>query len=147
MDKFSKIIRSEIMASIRSKNTYPELRVRSMAHRLGFRFRLHSQKLPGSPDLVFPSRHKVIFVHGCFWHRHSCPVGRKVPLSNKGYWLSKFIRNKNRDARRIKDLGKLGWDVLVVWECEISDNLALAKKLSTYLGQLSRRRVAAQPNS
>ena len=138
MDKFDKRIRSKIMASIRSKNTSPELRVRSIVHRLGYRFRLHSKKLPGSPDLVFPSRQKVIFVHGCFWHRHNCPVGRKVPLSHKSYWLSKFTRNKKRDARRAKELHKLGWKVLVIWECEIGDCFSVTRKLKAYLGQQSR---------
>lgn len=96
----------------------PELLVRSIAHRLGFRFRLHAKDLPGKPDLVFRSKRKVIFVNGCFWHGHDCKEGRRVPKSNVDYWLSKITRNKERDVAARKQLEADGWDVLTIWECE-----------------------------
>ena len=125
--------RSENMRLIRSKDTSPELKVRSLAHRLGFRFRLHRKDLPGKPDLVFPFRKKVIFVHGCFWHGHDCAEGLRKPKSNRSYWIPKIERNQQRDAENINRLRVAGWDVLVVWECEIKAHEHLAQKLIEFL--------------
>lgn len=125
--------RSRVMAAIRSRNTRPEKFVRSMAHRMGYRFRLHREDLPGSPDIVFPRLMAVILVHGCFWHRHACASGRKQPRSNSRYWARKFIRNKARDARNRQDLKRLGWRVLIVWECEVARPRSLEARLRRFL--------------
>jgi DNA mismatch endonuclease, patch repair protein len=118
MDSMTVAERSERMARIRSKDTKPELRVRQLLHRLGYRFRLHRKDLPGSPDLVFPSRRKVIFVHGCFWHAHdACKVANR-PKSRQSFWDSKFKRNRLRDIANQKALRQHGWRVYTVWECE-----------------------------
>lgn len=138
-DKLTKARRSANMARIKSKDTKPELKVRRAAHALGYRFRLHRSDLPGKPDLVFARRRKVIFVHGCFWHQHadpSCLDGRK-PRSNSSYWDTKLESNLNRDRTANLELQRLGWDVLTVWECELKDDLSLAKRLTEFLG--SRR--------
>ncbi len=129
--------RSWIMRQVKSEDTSPERLVRSLLHRLGYRFRLHRRDLPGSPDIVFPGRKKAIFVHGCFWHGHSCPRGARIPKTNTDYWLKKIARNKERDRQRLEELRSLGWDVLVVWECEIKDIDALRARLSDFLGPLS----------
>lgn len=125
------------MAAIRSTGTKPEMLVRSLVHRLGYRFRLHARDLPGKPDLVFRSRRKVIFVHGCFWHQHaklSCKDGR-APKSNLGYWAGKLARNVTRDARNIEALNALGFRVLVIWECEAAlPDARLAARLRRFLG-------------
>jgi len=110
--------RSEQMRKVRGKDTTPELVVRSLVHRMGYRFRLHRKDLPGSPDLVLPRRDKVIFVHGCFWHRHRCRRGRSMPASRVDYWTRKFERNVARDRRNRRKLRRMGYDVLVVWECQ-----------------------------
>lgn len=124
--------RSRLMSQIRSKNTKPELAVRSLAHRMGYRFRLHSRKLPGTPDLVFASRRKVIFVHGCFWHGHSCLKGRK-PQTREDFWREKMDGNRRRDQRNRRALKALGWSSLVVWECEVKRTDSLRKKISRFL--------------
>lgn len=134
MDTFSPSQRSEIMRRVRSKDTKPELMVRRLVHRLGFRYRLHSERLPGRPDLVFPSRRKVIFVHGCFWHKHSCPAAI-LPKSNRRYWEAKQARNAKRDRRDKRSLRQAGWKVLVVWECERSNVERMQKRLSRFLDQ------------
>jgi DNA mismatch endonuclease (patch repair protein) len=118
MDKVSKEIRSRNMSRIRSKNTTPELIVRRLVHAAGFRFRLHVRGLSGRPDLVFPCLRKIIFVHGCFWHRHSCPNGKVVPVTRREFWSSKLEGNVSRDAAARRQLRREGWKVLVVWECE-----------------------------
>lgn len=110
--------RSAIMRAVRSKDTAPEMVVRRLAHRLGFRFRLHRKDLPGSPDLVFPSRRKVVLVHGCFWHGHSCSRGARQPKANSDYWQAKIVRNVDRDVRNTSALNQAGWEVLIVWECD-----------------------------
>jgi len=102
-------------------------------HRLGYRFRLHRRDLPGCPDLVLPRHRKVIFVHGCFWHRHDCPDGRKLPKSKPEYWAPKLARNAARDARHVHSLSELGWDVLVLWECEMKDAARLSNELKRFL--------------
>jgi DNA mismatch endonuclease (patch repair protein) len=109
------------MSRVRSKDTSPELVVRSLVHRMGYRFRLHRRSLPGTPDLVFPNRRKVIFVHGCFWHRHRngrCPNAR-LPKSRRQFWERKLDANRVRDFKHYRLLRRLGWAVMVVWECEL----------------------------
>jgi len=118
MDKIDKATRSRVMAQVKSKNTTPEMRVRSTAHKLGFRFRLHRKQLPGSPDIVFPSRRIALFVHGCFWHGHDYPHGKRQPTSNVEYWSVKLKRNTERDAKVQAELIGLGWKPVVIWECQ-----------------------------
>ena len=120
------------MASIGKKDTTPELTVRKGLHRLGFRYRLHKKDLPGTPDIAFPARRKVILVHGCFWHAHGCSIAG-IPKSNRSFWVPKLNRNKERDMRKEADLRKLGGDVLTVWECETRDMVALTPKLVAFL--------------
>jgi DNA mismatch endonuclease (patch repair protein) len=126
--------RSENMRAIRSKDTLPEMAVRSLVHRLGYRFRLHRQDLPGKPDLAFPARRKVIFVHGCFWHCHACKAGL-IPKSNRDFWLPKLRKNKARDRKNLKALTQLGWDALVIWQCELKDIIAVRLRLKRFLGR------------
>lgn len=140
MDRLSRSERSANMAAIRSKGMRPEIIVRSLVHRLGYRFRLHSKDLPGKPDLVFSSRRAVIFVHGCFWHQHAsqrCKIAR-VPKSNLGYWRPKFRRNVERDENNRKKLRSLGWRVLVLWECSIPNQERLAARIRRFLEKARR---------
>ena len=122
------------MGRIRGKNTGPELAVRRLAHRMGYRFRLHRRELPGRPDIVFASYRKVVLVHGCFWHRHPGCRFAYVPKSNAEFWHEKFDSNVERDARTLGQLTDLGWRSLVVWECETDDRSGLAGRLSEFLG-------------
>jgi len=131
LDKLSPEKRSENMRRIRSKGMKPELLVRSIAHRMGYRFRLHARDLPGRPDLVFRSRRKIIFVNGCFWHGHSCKEGRRVPKSNVDYWMQKIAKNKVRDAKNRRKLKADGWSVLTIWECEKEPEIR--QKLRSFL--------------
>lgn len=121
------------MARIRKTDTKPELAVRRCVHRMGYRFRLHRRDLPGTPDLVFPSRRQIILVHGCFWHQHDCPHGRKKPRARQDYWLPKLTRNVLRDRTVIAELIRSGWSVLVIWECEVKDLSALSARLQRFL--------------
>jgi DNA mismatch endonuclease, patch repair protein len=123
---------SRRMSRVRSKGTSPEMLVRQLLHRLGYRFRLHRKDLPGTPDLSFVGRRKAIFVHGCFWHAHDCPAG-KAPKSRLEYWAPKLQRNVERDQAAKKGLGKLGWDVLTVWQCETKDVDGLVGRLVKFL--------------
>ena len=135
MDSLTPERRSENMANIRAKGMKPEMFVRRLVHSMGYRYRLHQKDLPGKPDLVFSSRNKVIFVHGCFWHQHcneDCKIMRK-PKSNKDYWLPKLERNVERDKAHKQALENSGWNVLVVWECEIKKDEWLTKRLSDFL--------------
>jgi DNA mismatch endonuclease (patch repair protein) len=118
MDPLTPEQRSRQMARVRAVDTGPELIVRKTIFRLGYRYRLHSSKLPGRPDLVFPRLKKVVFVHGCFWHQHSCPNGQRRPKSKKRFWTRKLDDNIRRDRRQKLALRRLGWEVLVIWECE-----------------------------
>jgi DNA mismatch endonuclease (patch repair protein) len=127
--------RSRNMASIRGKDTLPEKFVRSLLHRLGYRFRLHRRDLPGKPDLVFPSRRKVIFVHGCFWHMHHCRWGRVIPGTNAEFWRTKRQTNCDRDRKAQAALSGAGWQILVVWECDVRDETALRERLQDFLGR------------
>ncbi|MCP3475058.1 very short patch repair endonuclease [Bradyrhizobium sp. CCGUVB1N3] len=133
------------MARIRKADTKPELRVRKMLFAGGFRYRIHRSDLPGTPDIVFPSSRKVVFVHGCFWHRRDCPAGRKVPAANPDYWVPKFTRNKMRDAKNLAELKSLGWTTLTVWECEVSDLQTLNRRLVSFLRPL-RKKSTRTPN-
>ena len=132
-DFLSPAERSAHMAKVRAKDTKPELKVRSLVHRLGYRFRLHRRDLPGTPDLVFPSSRKVIFVHGCFWHRHPNCRSATTPKSRAKFWKLKFDTNVTRDATKIAHLKKLGWRVLILWECQVRDGRILERKLITFL--------------
>lgn len=120
------------MQAVKRSNTEPELIVRSLLHRLGYRFRLHSKVLPGSPDIVFPGRRKALFVHGCFWHGHECPKGR-LPKSRLDYWGPKMAANRARDQGAERSLAALGWKSLVVWQCELHEPDALASRLHRFL--------------
>ena len=131
--------RRRMMSSVRGKNTKPELLVRRLVHGMGYRFRLHRRELPGSPDLVFPSRRKVVFVHGCFWHQHKrCRKGT-IPKTRENFWRTKLQGNSARDERVRKNLKSMGWSCLVIWECEMRDVDFLARKLSRFLGAASVR--------
>ena len=133
-DVFSPDQRSRVMARVKGKDTRPEMTVRRLAHALGYRFRLHRKDLPGAPDLVFPGRGKVIFVHGCFWHGHDCPRGSRQPKQNADYWRAKIARNVERDAQAVAALEGEGWGVLTLWECELKDADALGARLEAFLG-------------
>lgn len=117
MDKLSPEQRSRNMAQIKSKNTKPEKLVRSLLHRMGYRFRLQVKSLPGNPDIVLPKYKTVILVHGCFWHGHDCRVGQRVPKSNVEYWTGKIAKNKARDKKNKEALAQMGWRIFVIWEC------------------------------
>ena len=107
------------MSAIRSTNTAPEALLCSLLRSQGLRFHTNVTSLPGKPDLVFKSRKKVIFVHGCFWHRHHCPAGRSIPSTRRRFWISKLGENKKRDARQLSQLRRLGWGVKVIWQCQL----------------------------
>jgi DNA mismatch endonuclease (patch repair protein) len=128
--------RNENMRAIRSKDTLPEIEVRSLVHGLGYRFRLHRADLPGKPDLAFPVRRKVIFVHGCFWHSHNCKSGL-IPKSHQDFWLPKLRRNKVRDSKNLKALAVQGWKAMVIWQCELRDSRSLRLKIKRFLGRRS----------
>jgi DNA mismatch endonuclease (patch repair protein) len=124
---------TERMQRIRKTDTKPEMIVRRLVHAMGYRYRLHQSDLPGSPDIVLTRHRKVILVHGCFWHRHDCADGHKLPRSKPEYWAPKLERNRRRDEANIARLHELGWRVLVVWECEITNGRWLSKTLSKFL--------------
>ena len=133
----AEIDRSAVMRSVKSTDTKPEMAVRSFVHRMGFRFRLHQKCLPGTPDLVFPRLRKVVFVHGCFWHGHSCARGDRVPRSNRKYWVAKISRNRERDQLNLSMLEAEGWEVYIAWECKIGD-AEFGKELRSFLEHGSR---------
>lgn len=133
MDVFSREKRSQIMSRVSGKNTKPELVVRSLLHKMGYRFRLHRKDLPGKPDITLPKYKKVIFVHGCFWHGHTdCPRSKR-PTTNEKFWRDKLDKNRERDKTSVNNLKELGWDVLVVWTCEVNDMFKLKNKLLSFL--------------
>lgn len=125
MDRLSKERRSWLMSQVKPKDTLPEMRVRTVAHALGYRFRLHRKDLPGKPDLVFPRCKLAIFVHGCFWHRHPGCIKASTPKSKVKFWETKFQRNIERDSENIAALNRLGWRVMIIWECETKDPISL----------------------
>lgn len=135
MDRITPKKRSWLMSLVRARNTKPERMVRSIVRSLGFRFGTYAKNLPGRPDLVLASLRKVIFVHGCFWHQHHCRLGRRLPASNRQYWLPKLRRNKERDARDRRQLRAMGFATLVVWECQIRNTKKLTAKIKTFLEQ------------
>ena len=126
------------MRAIRSKGMKPEMAVRRLVHGLGYRYRLHRHDLPGRPDMVFPSRHKIIFLHGCFWHQHSDPNCKRAhtPRSNTDYWGPKLARNSASDEEHIEKLAKMGWDVMVLWECQVKELDKMSNFVRKFLGQL-----------
>ena len=126
--------RSEIMRRITSKGTKPEIQVRRLVHSLGFRYRLHKKELLGKPDLVFSNRRKLIFVHGCFWHQHDGCKSSHIPKTRQEYWEPKLTRTVRRDRENQKKLYELGWDILVIWECEVRDIQKLAERIMVFLG-------------
>jgi DNA mismatch endonuclease (patch repair protein) len=130
-DVFSPEKRSAVMRRVKGKDTAPELRVRKALTRLGLRYRLHRADLPGKPDIVMPGRRLAIFVHGCFWHGHSCARGARVPKANRDYWLGKVGRNRARDDTHRAALEARGWRVLTLWECELKDAARLEETLAT----------------
>jgi len=129
VDHLSKEKRSWNMSRIRSKNTKPEIIVRSLLHRMGYRFRLHRKDLPGKPDIVLPKYRTVIFVQGCFWHCHKGCIDSHIPKSNTIFWKDKLEKNQERDRRKQKDLAKLGWKINIIWECETKNLKLLQKKI------------------
>jgi DNA mismatch endonuclease, patch repair protein len=120
------------MSRVKGRDTTPELLVRRMLHELGYRYRLHRKDLPGKPDIVFGPRKKIVFIHGCFWHGHRCPKGR-LPKSNGAFWRDKIVTNRKRDARNVTALNGLGWKILVVWQCELKDALAVRDRIVDFL--------------
>ena len=127
VDTLTKSQRSRVMSKIRGKDTKPELAVRSLLHGMGYRFRLHRRDLPGSPDIVLPRYRAVVFVHGCFWHRHDGCNLAYHPKTNVDFWEKKFQANVERDLRNLQELEKDGWKVLIIWECELSGSDALIR--------------------
>jgi DNA mismatch endonuclease, patch repair protein len=132
-DRFSPTDRSAVMRAVKAQNTTPERRVRAVLRGLNIRYRLHAADLPGKPDIVFRGRRKVIFVHGCFWHGHDCARGARMPAANRAYWQLKIARTRARDSAHLTALSQAGWSALVVWECEMRDDPALARRLGAYL--------------
>jgi len=127
--------RRKCMASIKGKNTKPELVVRKIIHAMGFRYRLHKKGLPGKPDIVFPKLSKILLVHGCFWHMHNCKLGRVKPMTNSVFWEKKRKSNRERDKKNIKQLEALGWNVLIIWECWTKDPAKVENKLWYFLSK------------
>jgi len=135
MDVFTKEKRSQIMSKIKGKDTKPEKVVRSLLHQMGYRFRLHRRDLPGNPDIVLPKYKKAIFVHGCFWHGHDgCPRSKR-PNTNKKFWNEKLSKNIKRDKRNQNELRKLGWQPLVVWQCQIKDIENLNEEIIQFINK------------
>lgn len=136
MDTLSEHQRSERMSRVRHRDTKPEIRVRQILYGMGYRYRLQAKDLPGTPDIIFRGRKRVVFVHGCFWHRHdqpNCKLAR-LPKSRLDFWLPKFERNVGRDRANQTKLSEMGWRFLVVWECELPNRKALESKLRGFLG-------------
>lgn len=132
-DPLSPAQRSERMSRVRSKNTKPELQIRRLVWSLGYRYRLHSKKLPGRPDIVFPGRKKVIFIHGCYWHQHDNCRQYRMPRSKLDFWLPKLEGNKKRDVFNQQMLREMGWDYLVIWECQLKDKEKVASRIVDFL--------------
>lgn len=134
-DKFTKNKRSEIMSHIKSKNTKPEITVRKIIFSLGYRYRLHRKELPGKPDIVFLKLKKAIFINGCFWHGHSGCKKSRLPITNKIFWKNKISLNIKRDKTNYNHLEKMNWDILIIWQCEISKSKydSLITKIINYL--------------
>lgn len=136
-DRLSTAERSALMARIRGTNTKPEVLVRSALHRAGFRFRLHGAALPGRPDIVLPRHRTVVFVHGCFWHRHGCRLSSE-PATRRAFWREKFARNRARDQRTARALRNLGWRVVTVWECSLRTTDRRERAIATLVRKITR---------
>ncbi len=134
VDRICSARRSANMSRIKGRDTRPELHVRHLLHTLGYRYLLHSAGLPGKPDIIFSKRRKVIFVHGCFWHRHEGCRNAALPKSNTEFWEVKLSRNVERDQQNLEKLSELGWSILVVWECDIKTNTRMSDELIHFLG-------------
>lgn len=132
-DRLTPSQRSWNMSQIHSKNTGTEMKVRSLLHSMGYRYRLHRKDLPGKPDVVLPKYKTVMFVHGCFWHRHEGCKITTTPKTNTEFWEEKFARNVERDIERQNKLAEMGWKVIIVWQCELKDLNSLAKRISVAL--------------
>lgn len=132
-DRFTKSERSRVMAAVKSRHTKPELIVRRLLHRMGYRFRLHRRDLAGCPDIVLPRFGKIINVHGCFWHMHTCRHGSIAPVNRAEYWRSKRERNARRDRQNASRLRRAGWRVLTLWECQLRDPEKLERRLRRFL--------------
>jgi DNA mismatch endonuclease (patch repair protein) len=126
-------MRSQVMAKVRGKDTKPEMQVRRLIHAAGYRYRLHCRELPGTPDLVFKGRRKVVFVHGCFWHRHDGCVHARMPKSRVEFWMAKLDGNRLRDGAVQLALARSGWGVLVIWECQLAHPEAVLETVRTFL--------------
>ncbi|HNR34612.1 MAG TPA: very short patch repair endonuclease [Candidatus Hydrogenedentes bacterium] len=135
MDNLTPEHRSWLMRRVRSKNTTPELLVRRIAHSMGLRFRLHRRDLPGTPDLVFPAYNRVVFVHGCFWHRHRGCRFTTTPKTRVKYWKEKFQKNMQRDLRNARKLRRSGWRILVIWQCQTRDVKTIESKLRKFFDE------------
>lgn len=135
--------RHKCMSRIRGRDTKPEVIVRKLVHRLGYRFRLHSPNLLGKPDLILPRLNKVIFVHGCFWHLHCCKYGKVIPATNTAFWSKKREGNRERDRRVLRLIRKAGWSALVVWECQTKDRDKLALRLAVFLRERNPRQISS----
>lgn len=146
MDTLSPEARSKLMSRIRGKDTAPELVLRRFLHAGGYRYRLHDRRLPGRPDIVFPARRKIIFMHGCFWHRHDGCRLASIPKSRVDFWTTKFRTNVERDARNEVDLAARGWKVMVVWECEVRHLAELGPRLVGFLGPSARMETVGEPS-
>ena len=133
MDNLTPRERSAQMALVRSRDTKPEMKVRRFIYKMGYRYRLHRSDLPGKPDIVFSSRKKIIFIHGCFWHGHSCSLGR-IPKTRVQFWTEKITTNKIRDEKTLEKLKDLGWAVLVLWECQLKHGESLGCRVGEFLG-------------
>lgn len=131
--------RSRIMRAVKGRDTAPEMTIRRLIFSMGYRYRLHRKDLPGKPDLIFPARRKVIFVHGCFWHGHDCRRGARIPKTNREYWERKIARNRERDAQHYADLEREGWAVLTIWECQIRALDVCAEQIQEFLERGHRR--------
>lgn len=144
-DVYDKAKRSAVMARVKSKDTTPEKTLRRILTGLGARYRLHRKDLPGNPDVVMPGRKLAFFVHGCFWHGHGCARGSRVPKNNRDYWLAKVARNIARDERSQAALRAAGWQVEVVWECDMKDEAVLAERLKSVLDQAASVTASTAP--
>jgi DNA mismatch endonuclease (patch repair protein) len=146
-DVFTLTKRREIMRRIRGRDTAPEMTVRRLVHALGYRYRLHMRDLPGKPDLVFASRRRVILVHGCFWHRHCCRKGRSLPATRRRFWQVKLSGNQKRDSIQRRALQRLGWSVLIVWECQTTKTaiISLADRIRQFLREAKHTPLGKEP--
>lgn len=140
-------IRSRLMSRIRRSDTKPERIIRSMLHRLGYRFRVQHKGMPGRPDIAFPGRRKAIQVHGCFWHQHQGCRHARIPVTRRDFWEAKFARNRERDARLLADAERQGWAVLTLWECAIADTPMLEAQLVGFVGPTRRPPLPKPPPS